>query len=347
MNWTNITDLITQSKTITPIITAAILILLILLLHIFKKNLIYIARKKTQINSKNIAKLELPIILIGATLTIQILANQIINTYTNISTEISIISKTLLLILITYTATILSNMILEKWNKNIINDKKTKAHEEILPLTKSITHILIIVTAILMILQIWGVQIGGLIASLGIAGIILSFAFKDTLANIFGGITLTLDNTFKKGDLIELEDGELGYIEEVNLRSTKIKNFDEQEVLIPNGKIANMKIKNYAQPTKSMRIKIPVSIAYGSNKNKFYKIIYELLEKDKKVSTYPEPKIFFEKMGEYALEFKVTFHIQDYHKFYKIQSEYTDKIYDELNNNNIKIPFPTQTIQLK
>jgi len=325
-------------------IVAGSLIVIIILLHLFRKHILKKISKRTHFNRNELSHLETPLILIASVLALEIVVTKIINVYLNVDIQILNITRTLLIIFLTYLLTIVASIILDKWSKRVKHSAREATHEEILPLAKSATNIILVLAATLMILETWGVQIGGLVASLGIAGLILSFAFKDTLANIFGGISMMMDNSFSKGDLIELLDGEVGYVMEINLRSTKIKNFDSQEVLVPNGLLANTKIKNYAKPSRVTRIKIAVSIAYGSDVDKFKKIINELVAKQKYILRYPKQDILFLKMSDYSLDFSILFFINNFNNLYSIKSEMTEKIYKELGKNNITIPFPTRTI---
>jgi len=301
-------------------------------------------RRKTSPSSKALLKLETPIILMGVVLAAEIVINKILEAESSVAFTVSEISKTLIVIAVTYVLIVIGDMALIKWSRQLDDNGNNTAHEEVLPLLKSIKNIVLSVAGIFFILQIWGVVIGGLVASLGIAGLVLSFAFKDTLSNIFGGISLILDDSFKKGDLVELNDGEIGYIEEINLRSTKIRNFDSEEVIIPNGLMANIKIKNYAHPTKTLRIRIDFSVAYGTDTEKVEKVVMNLVRAKENILKYPKPAIFLLKMGEYSLEFRVLFFVKDFHDFYVIKSKITKDVYNTLIKNKIEIPYPVRTI---
>ena len=85
-----------------------------------------------------------------------------------------------------------------------------------------------------------------MLASLGIAGLALSLALRDTLANVFGGIALIMDKNFKVGDTVKLESGESGKVLDIGLRSTKIRTWDNEVIIMPNGLLANAKTINYA-----------------------------------------------------------------------------------------------------
>ncbi len=240
----------------------------------------------------------------------------------------------------------ISSLIIDSWSNHIHKIRRDDTHEEIIPLAKSITNIILSLIALVFILQTWDVAVGALLASLGVAGLILGFAFKDTLTNIFGGLLLILDNSFRKGDLIELPDGEIGYVEETNLRSTKMKNFDNEEVIIPNGVLVNLKIKNYAHPSRAIRIRIPVPIDYNSDIQAAEALVFDILSKKREVLRYPKPAILLDRIGEYALELRVLFYIKDYHELFQVKSDVTKEIFSTFKKKGIKVPYPSRTIHI-
>ena len=94
-----------------------------------------------------------------------------------------------------------------------------------------------------------------LLASAGIAGIIIGLAAKDTLGNFFGGISLSLDWPFKRGDYIVLNSGERGRVVDIGLRSTRILTRDDVSITMPNSVIVSTKIINESAPAGAMRIR--------------------------------------------------------------------------------------------
>ena len=332
---------------ITAAIVTGILIICVLFLHFLRVRIYKYIKKKTSVSTMKLIKLETPIIIIMIILGMQIVLGTILKDSVEVTPAISNLISTIIIIIVTYILIIISGIMLEKWGAHIHKARRDDTHEEIIPLMRSIISIILGLMAFIFILQMWDVAVGTLLASLGIAGVILGFAFKDTLTNIFGGLALMADDSFRKGDLIELPDGEIGYIDEITLRSTKIRNFDSEEVLVPNGALANMKIKNYARPNKILRIAINISVAYGSDPDKVEKVVLEEIKKHDSILKYPKPSILFLKMADYSLDFRAYGHIKDYHKLYKIRSDLTKKIYNALRKNKIAIPFPTRTIYTK
>lgn len=327
----------------SSIIILTLILITIVIIEIFRKRIYSFFKKKTNVSKLKLMKLEFPVIMLLVVLGAQIIIDKLLSQF-SLDATIGRTTTTILIILLTYTLMIIASFIIEAWSSHLHRVRRDDTHEEIVPLTKSITNIILSLIALVFILQTWNVAVGALLASLGVAGIVLGFAFKDTLTNIFGGLLLMIDDSFRKGDLVELPDGEIGYIEETNLRSTKLKNFDNEEVLIPNGTLVNMKIKNYAHPSKSIRIRIHVSIAYGSNIDKAESVIMDVITKKKESLRYPKPTILFEEMADYSLNLKVMFYIKDYHELFQVKSDTTKEIYNALRKNNIPIPFPTRTL---
>ena len=168
----------------------------------------------------------------------------------------------------------------------------------------SVSYFIIVLLAIL---KIWGIQIGPLLAGLGIGGIAIAFAMQSTLGNIFGGVSLILDKTIKVGDVVYLDNETKGTILDIGLRSTKIKTFDNELIIIPNGEVANKKIQNVVQPDPSARVVIPFSVAYGSNVDKVKKIVLKEIAKIDGKDEEKEPNVRFLSMGDSALLFKAYF----------------------------------------
>lgn len=200
----------------------------------------------------------LTIILIGCVLAVVYLkfSSEVIF-YTN-NTLYSIIS-----IIWAVTIIKLSNAFIKKAVYRVSD--VTGLSKEISPLIENVIKIVIIVAVLMAVLSIWKVNITPLIASAGIAGVAIAIAAKDTLSNFFGGISVFVDRPFKIGDYIVLDKGERGEVVTIGLRSTRIKTRDDILISVPNSIIANSKIINESAPVPNFRVRIPVSVAYGSD----------------------------------------------------------------------------------
>ncbi len=231
--------------------------------------------------------------------------------------------------------------------RKIAEKTKSTFDDEILPIARKTTSAVIWIFGIILILGVWGVDVGPFLAGLGIAGLAISFAVQDSLSNIFGGISIIMDKVYKVGDRIQLDSGEMGEVIDVGLRSTRVRTFDHEVIIIPNGVLAKAKVKNYVQPDTSLRVVVKFGVEYGTNPDKVKKLLEPALAKMKGIQKEPVPLVEFIEMGESSLNCIAKFWVPDYTMAYDKKLEATDLIYKELNKAKIGIPFPTRTIYMK
>jgi MscS family membrane protein len=228
--------------------------------------------------------------------------------------------------------------------------KKTQSmlDDEIIPIFHNTTVVIIWAFGLILILGVWGVDVAPFLAGLGIAGLAVSFAIQPTLSNVFSGVSLILDKVFKVGDKIQLDSGEVGIVHEISLRSTRIRTFDNELIVLPNDSLASAKIKNYTQPDFMVRVVVPFSVEYGTKPDKVIKLIEDSIRKNiDDVLEDPPIAVTFSEMGESSLNFHARFWVANYGDAYGKKLEATDLIYKELNKSKIGIPFPTRTVYLE
>ena len=224
---------------------------------------------------------------------------------------------------------------------------KSTADDRLIPIVVKIIKVIVIVLAVIFACDAWKIDISPLLATAGIAGIAVSLAVKDSLNNIIGGIQLVLDKTFKVGDKVQLESGEMGVILDIGLRSTKLKTYDNEMIYIPNGYLANAKIKNYTMPDLSIRVNVNFGVEYGSDTEKVRKVVLNAVKSIDSVLEEPAPQVQFLKMSDFSLDFIARAWVKNYGDAYSTKLRMTDEIYSGLSKANIGIPFPTQTILTK
>ena len=227
--------------------------------------------------------------------------------------------------------------------------KKTgvKHNEGLLQLTRSTLQIILVLAGIIYLLKIWGVAIGPLLTGLGIGGVAIALALQSSLGNVFGGVSIILDKSVNIGDMVTLADGTLGTIEKIGIRSTRVKTFDNEIVIVPNSTLSTSNIKNIAQPEPRSRTVIPFSVAYGSDVEKVKKIVLNEIKKIDGFINDPEPTVKFLEMGNSSLNFKAFFFVETYEKRFAAIDEANTRIYNALNKNKIEIPFPQMDIHMK
>ena len=118
-----------------------------------------------------------------------------------------------------------------------------------------ITKIILILLVLLFLLSQLGIDIKAIAASLGVGGIAVALASKDTLANFFGSLNIMTDNSFSQGDWIKTNDVE-GTVVDIRMRTTRIRTFDNAMITIPNSQLANSHIMNWSKKIIGRRIKM-------------------------------------------------------------------------------------------
>ncbi|MFH1400803.1 MAG: mechanosensitive ion channel family protein [Nanoarchaeota archaeon] len=254
--------------------------------------------------------------------------------------------RSLIVIIFSIVVIEMTQTLLDFWGREMARKRGSPFNQEILPLMHSTSRVIFTIIALLFILNYWGVQVWTLLASVGVVSLILGFALKDSLQNVFGGISMILDKSYRIGDLIQVmmpDSAQTGEVVAINLRTTRIKTFDEQVVIIPNGVLANATIINYALPTTTLRCLIPVGVAYESDPKIVKQALLSTIAGRKDILKFPRSEVRFSEMGDYALKFDLIFYIKDYKHKFRIRGEVMAAIYDELHRRNIQIPFPTRT----
>lgn len=239
------------------------------------------------------------------------------------------------------------NILLDVFGKSFARKTHSSLDDNLLDLGHKVIKVLFFVVIFLMVLSEWGVAIGPFLASLGIAGIAVAFALQNTLGNIFGGISLILDRSIKVGDIVSLDADTKGSVLDIGLRATRLRTFDNELIVIPNGKLADMKIQNIVQPDPMARVVVPFSVAYGSDVGKVKRLILPLVKKIDGSLADPAPIVRFSEMADSSLKFVLYFHVDHYSKKWAAKDEMNTLVYNTLNKNKISIPFPQMDVHLK
>ena len=258
----------------------------------------------------------------------------------------SIVNSLFILIIMVMVLRIIANFS-KHWLEEWASKTESTADDRLIPLVGKILNTVTIILGIFFVFDIWNINLSPLLATAGVAGIAIGFAVRDSLANILGGLQLVLDKTFKVGDKIQLDSGEMGVILDIGIRSTKLKTYDNEVIYIPNGTLSNTKIKNFTVPDLSVRVNVNFGVEYGSDPEKVRNIVLDALKKIDTVIEEPEPVVQFLKMSDFSLDFVARAWAQSYTDAYSTKLKVTDEIYNALNKANIGIPFPTRTIYTK
>jgi MscS family membrane protein len=243
-----------------------------------------------------------------------------------------------------------SYTLLQTYGTAIAAKTETDFDDRLLPMLEITAKYLIWFVAFLLLLSNFNIDITPLLAAAGIAGLAIALAAQDILGNFLGGAIITMDKPFKIGDRIKF-DTYVGDIVHVGPRSTRLKTLDSQIVTIPNSKITQNIVENYAQPDFKMKVRIPFSVAYGSDISHVKKILLEIAheaaEKTPWVLLDPSPSVYFLEFGESSLNGKLILWTNNYDNVWDVQDFINCRIDERFRNEKIEIPFRQVDVRMR
>jgi len=219
----------------------------------------------------------------------------------------------------------------------------------LVPFIAKTMKIFLMLTAVLVVAQNMGYSVSGLIASLGIGGIAIAMAAKDTLSNVFGSVMILVDRPFTIGDWIKTSEFE-GVVEEIGFRSTRIRTFEKTLVNVPNSSLANMVIDNVdARPKR--RVKMRIGITYDSTADQIQqaiagieKILKDHIGVDQEFSLVKFDEFEDSSLSIFLYYFTKTTHWAEY---LQVRQEVNMQIMALLESLKLDFAFPTRTVHLE
>ncbi len=217
-----------------------------------------------------------------------------------------------------------------------------------LALLQNVIKVVMFALAVYFIFLAWNINVTAWVASAGIVGLALSFAARDTLSNLFAGVSIVVDAPYKTGDFIILETGERGVVTHIGLRSTRLLTRDDVEITIPNGVIGNGKIINEAGgPSEKHRIRIAVGVAYGSDIDHVIATLQQVAEQHEEICSNPAPRVRFRRFGDSSLDFELLCWIERPIDRGRLHHEMNCAVYRAFAANGIEIPFPQRDLHVR
>lgn len=227
--------------------------------------------------------------------------------------------------------------------KEKVNDESSRMDEHALSLIKKVSSFVIWSIGVITALNNAGVDVGALIAGLGIGGVAIALAAQDTAKNIFAGIMILFDRPFKIGELITI-DGTTGYVEDMGIRSTKLRTYSGQLVVIPNYKTADSNLTNITREP-SRRIELNVGLTYSTTPEQMRQAMDILRNLPSSVGGIEEKvKVYFTSFGDFSLNITCWYYIKKDSDLFETQSAVNLQVLDEFNAHGLDFAFPTQTL---
>ncbi|GAA0364469.1 mechanosensitive ion channel family protein [Streptomyces blastmyceticus] len=215
----------------------------------------------------------------------------------------------------------------------------------------NITRIAVLAMGFLVILQTLGISIAPLLTALGVGGLAIALALKDTLANLFAGVHILVSKTVQPGDYIRLSGGEEGYVVDVNWRNTVVEQLSNNLVIIPNAKLAGTNMTNFSRPEQKLSVTVQVGVGYDSDLEHVERITIEVAETVMRdvSGAVPdhEPVVRFHTFGDSRIGFTVILGVGEFSDKYRIKHEFIKRLHQRYRAEGVRIPAPARTVSLQ
>lgn len=213
----------------------------------------------------------------------------------------------------------------------------------------NILKAIIICIALVMIISELGYNINGLLTGLGVGGLAVSLAAQDSLKNLISGFFIMFDKPFNVGDMIETSEFK-GTVEDITMRSTRIRKLDDSIIVVPNSKLSETSITNYAMLTRKL-VEFKVGLIYSTPAEvlkKCEKEIYDYLDSNEKADS-ETIRICFAEFEDSALNMLIRCYIDttDIEEYYKFIEELNFKIKQIIENNKTDFAYPSRSIYIE
>ncbi len=220
-------------------------------------------------------------------------------------------------------------------------------HETTVSLTslfEYLTKVIIFSIGFLIIIQSIGIQITALITAFGVGSLSIGLAFQSTLGNLISGVNIIISRKIRPGDYIKLKDGEEGYVLDVELKYTIIRDIYNNVIVIPNGSIVDASFKNYTLEEPWMLIPIKVGVSYDSDLEKVEQVTLntakKIIQEMENGITDFEPFLRYESFDYFAITLVVYLKINEYYDRLVVTHQFIKEIHRNYQLEDIKMAFP-------
>ena len=215
----------------------------------------------------------------------------------------------------------------------------------------NLTRVLVCLIGLLITLQTLGISITPILTALGVGGLAVALALRDTLSNLFSGLQIVASGQVRPGDFIKLDSGEEGYVVDVTWRNTTIRELSNNTIIVPNSNLASSRVRNFNQPAKELAVQVQMGVSYDSDLIKVERVTIEVARDV--MRTVPggirdfEPFIRYHTFSDFSINFTVIMRGMEFVDQYLIKHEFVKRLHERYKTEKIEIPFPVRTVHIK
>lgn len=198
-------------------------------------------------------------------------------------------------------------------------------------------------------LNVVGVDLTSVALLGGAIGIGIGFGLQNIVSNFVSGVILLLERTLKVGDFVDLQSGVRGHVREIGLRYTRITTNDDVDVIVPNSEFINGRVTNWTYETRMRRLRVPFSVAYGTDKNRVKAAVLRAASRVEGTVMERPADVWLVRFGDNSLDFELVVWVgaDRVARPGNTTATYLWAIDDELRADGIEIPFPQRDLHVR
>lgn len=239
--------------------------------------------------------------------------------------------------------------VVSRWSSARLSDRGQVAAISMLPLARKTTKVFLAIVGVLAVLQNVGLNVTALLTGLGVGGLAIALAAQKSIENLFGGMTLVVDQPVRVGDFCRFDGDKVGTVEAIGLRSTRIRTLDRTLITIPNGDFAQMKLETFAARDR-IRLIHRITLRYETTPDQLRYVLVELrrlLYAHPRVVEEPS-RVRFVGFGATSLDLELFAYVDttDFNEFLAVQEDVMLRVMDVVAESGTGFAFPSQTLYL-
>ena len=241
-----------------------------------------------------------------------------------------------------------STALLNWYGAEIAHRTRTDLDAKLVPIFRRLLNLVVYAVAFILVLDRLGVQISPLIAGLGIGGLAIALAVQPSLASFLAGTYVLADGVIKRGDYIELDSGQAGYVEDIGWRTTKVRHWQGNLIILPNSRLADAIVTDYEAPEPPMMFLVPCGVSYSSDLEQVEKVTLDVASQvirdcPDAVKSF-EPTVRFREFGDSNIDFMVILMSVNRVGKFLVRHDFIKALHKRFNEEGIEIQYPARKL---
>ena len=214
-------------------------------------------------------------------------------------------------------------------------------------LVQKLAGLLIVVVAVLIGIDLLGIDLTALTVFSGAVGLAVGFGLQKTVGNLIAGLILLMDRSVKPGDVIAVGD-QFGAVTKIGVRAVSVVTRDGKEHLIPNEQLMTEPVENWSYTSRNVRVHIPVGVAYDCDLPLAQRLMIEAATASERVLKEPKPTVWLIAFGDSSVDHEILAWISDPRAGVgNVRSDVLNRLWLLFKENGIEIPFPQRDIHIR